>query len=61
MNCEQINRNFESVNQLICTGYSPGASVLATASRAIRINVHADSAARTRNYSQLKTHQKLLA
>ena len=39
MNCEQNSRNSESVNELICTGYSPETTARAGALRRLAINV----------------------
>jgi hypothetical protein len=41
MNCEQNIRIRKSVNQLICTGYSPDTCVSANAPRNGGVNVHA--------------------
>jgi len=60
MNCEQNIRNSESVNELICTGYSPDGSVPNNALCAVRLNVDGELAAHDRSYSQPKSLQKRL-
>ena len=60
MNCEQIIRNSESVNELICTGYSPHTGVWAAALRACDSNVHVGPRQRDQSYSQRKTLHKRL-
>jgi len=60
MNWEQIIRNSESVNELICTGYSPGGSVPNNVLCAVRLNVNEELTAHDRSYSQVQSLQKHL-
>lgn len=60
MNCEQIIRNSESVNELICTGYSLGASVPDNSDVCAALNVRGGFAAHDGSYSQLEDPQKRL-